>query len=540
MKARGDIVAAVVLGALFFGLYALTVPENHCEADHAFHYAWDVEHAPLHEALHQHRLLYVPLAKAVHVGVQVLNDDVRAYPVMIVLSMVAGAIAIAFIFLTLRRHLGFSMEVSLFSAGLVGSSYGFWRYACEAEVLVLAAAPLAVAIYILTSPRINAWGVLAGGIAAALGVFLHILAIIPALFAFPALLMGRGRRAPLLLYVLLVIALIIAGYAVANTSPFADTPDVQSGHGGIRLALQGPSALGNAGLGFGQAVLSGNYLFCLRPFRDFMQREFAHRMLREEILIGLQAGTVSATLPLVILLLLGLVVIFVVDDRLSPQIASEDEEGGAPPPHPSAPIRRLVLIAMVLWFILHALILLGYEAANPRNWVLLMIPLWIGIVLLWARDPRGIPRQALGTLFVLLLLHNFFGGIHLLGSEASDYNRTSAQWIIEHVRENDLILTDETPAYCWFLRYHSPARVLCLSQTDPEYMMQAISDVHEKGGHVLASPDVFRPSGSPQEATRAEPKHVRDVRRTLRPMFVPVSHGQHGRGWVFRPEKANQ
>ncbi|MDP6630906.1 MAG: hypothetical protein QGH42_13650 [Kiritimatiellia bacterium] len=539
MKVRGDIVAAVVLGALFLGLYALTVPENHCEADHAFHYAWDVENAPLYEALHHHRLLYVPLAKAVHAGVRILNDEVRAYPVMIGISMVAGAIAMAFIFLTFRRNLGFSREVALFSAGLVGSSYGFWRYACEAEVAVVAAAPLAVAIYVLTSPRINALRVLVGGVAAALAVLLHILAIIPVLFAFPALLMGRGRRAPLLLYILLVIALLVAGYAVSNTSPFPESPHADSGHGDIHLALQGPSALGNAGLGFGQAVLSGNYLFCLRPFRDFMEREFSHRMLREEILIGLQAGSVSAVLPLVILLLLGLVVIFVVDDRLSPPIASEDEKG-PPPPDPSASIRRLVLIAMVLWFVLHSLVLLGYEAANPENWVLLMVPLWVGIALLWARDPRGIPRQALGTLFVLLLLHNYFGGMHLLGKEAGDYNRSSSQWIIDHVRENDLILTDETPAYCWFLRYHSPARILSLSHTDSEYMIQSISDVRHSGGHVLATPDVFLPSGGPQQATRDESDEVRSIRQALRPMFVPVSHGQDGRGWVFHPEKANQ
>ncbi len=539
MKWRGDIVAAVVLGALFLGLYALTVPENHCEADHAFHYAWDVENAPLHAALHPHRLLYIPLAKAVHAGVQLLNNDVRAYPVMIGLSMLAGALAIAFIFLTFRQNLGFSTEVALFSAGLVASSYGFWRYACEAEVAVVAAAPLALAIYILSSPKINAVGVLAGGVAAALAVLLHILAIIPALFAFPALLMGRGRRAPLLLYILLVIALLVAGYAVSNTSPLADAAHEHGGHGDIHLALQGPSALGNAALGFGQAVLSGNYLFCLHPFRDFMEREFSHRMLREEILIGLNAGAVSAILPLVILFLLGLVVIFVVDDRLSPKVNSEAEHN-EPRSNPFAPIRNLVLIAMVLWFILHSLVLLGYEAANPENWVLLMMPLWIGIVLLWARDPRGIPSQAMGTLFVLLLLHNYFGGMHLLGEEAGDYNRTSSQWIIDHVRENDLILTDETPAYCWFLRYHSPARVLSLSHADTEYVLQAIYAVQGEGGHVLASPDVFGASGSPPQAARGESDEAKQTRKVLRPLFVPVSHNHGGRGWLFRPEKATQ
>ncbi|MBL7077886.1 MAG: hypothetical protein ISS31_10480 [Kiritimatiellae bacterium] len=415
MKARADIVTAIVLGALFLGLYAITVPENHSEADNAFRYAWDVEHAPIHETLHRHHVLYIPLAKAVYAGTRVLNADVRAYPVMIALSMVAGAVALAFLFMALRQHLGFSSEKAFFAAGLIGASYGFWRYACEAELPVVAAAPLAVAIYVLTGPKINALGVLGAAVAAAIATMLDILAIIPALFAFPALLMGRGRRAPLLIYVLLLIALIVAGYAVANTSPFAEPALAQGEYDHVSLAVQGPSALGNAVLGFGRALLSGNYLFGLHPFREFMERVFSHRMLREELLIGVQAGTASAILPFILFILLGLVGILVADDRLGPHVVADEEE--APPPSsPFAPIRRAALMAMVIWFVLHALFLLGYEPANPENWILVCIPFWLGIILIWARDPRGLPTQALGTLFILFLLHNYFYFVKIIHS----------------------------------------------------------------------------------------------------------------------------
>ncbi len=536
MRVRADIITAMVLGILFLGICVLTVPENHSEADNAFHYAWNVEKAPVAETLHRHHLLYIPLAKAVHAGARLFSADVRAYPVMIALSMIAGAIALAFLFLTLRRHLGFSSDVSFFSVGLIGASYGFWRYACEAEIPVVAAAPLAIAIFILTCPRINALGVLGAAVAAAAAVMLHILALIPALLALPALLMGRGRRASLLIYLLLLMALIVAGYTIADTSPFAEAAHSQSEYGDVRLTVQGPSALGNAALGFGRALLSGNYLFCLHPFREFLVRVFSHRLLREELLIGVHAGATSVVLPLVILLLLGLVGIFVADDRLNPH-TRDKEEDTPPPPHPFAAIRHVALIAMAIWFIVHSLFLLGHEPANPENWILVCVPFWLGIILMWARDRRGIPPQALGTLFILLLLHNYFGGMHLVADEASDYNRRSSQWAIDHVRTGDAILTNETPAYCWYLRYHTPAQVIWLPHTEslPE-LVESLHTVRRQGGHVLATPDVFPVTSGWQHGSPCETENVIRTRKALRPLFVPVSRNRFGMVWLFRPE----
>jgi hypothetical protein len=532
---------AIVLGVLFLGVFLITVPENHSEADNAFRYAWDVEHAPLHETLHRHHVLYVPLCKVVHAGVRVLNSDARSYPVMIGLSMLAGAVALAFLYLAFRRHLGFGGEVACFSAGLVGASYGFWRYACEAEIPVVAAAPLAIAFYLLTCPRINALGVLGAAVASALAAMLHILAVIPVLFAFPSLLMGRGRRAPLIIYILLLIGLLVAGYSAANTSPFAEPAQSQSEYGDVRLMIQGPSALGNAVLGFGRATLSGNYLFCLRPFREFSKRVFSHRTLREELLIGMHAGARTAVLPLVLLIMLGLVGILVTDDRLSPADADSEADRSPSPHEPFAAIRRVALIAMVVWAVLHSLFLLGYEPANPESWILVCIPFWLALVLVWEQGPRGIPPQAIGTLFVLLLLHNYFGGMHLVADGASDYNRAKSQWVIDHARENDAILTDENPAYCWYVRYHTPAKVISIQQAgSAESIMELITAVKDNGGHVMATPDVFSTVNKAGQPSREEPESVALAREALRKLFTPVAQSQFGDVWLFSPEQDDQ
>ncbi len=541
MRVRSDTILAIVLGVLFLGIYLITVPENHSESDNAFRYAWDVEHAPLHETLHRHHVLYVPLSKAVHAGIRLFSSEARAYPVMIAVSMLAGAVALAFLFLTFRRHLGFSAEIAFFSAGLVGASYGFWRYACEADIPVVAAAPLAVAFYLLTCPRIGALGVLGATVAAALAALLHILALIPALLAFPALLMGRGRRAPLLIYVVLLVVLVVAGYGAARTSPFEAPPQANEEYGDVHLVMQGPSALGNAVLGFGRATLSGNYLFCLRPFREFAKRVFSHRTLREELLIGIHAGSLSAILPFGIFLVLGLVGMLIADDRLSPARPDNDDDIPAPWANPYAGMRRLALLATMLWLILQSLFILGYEPANPENWILVCIPFWSALVLFWARGPRGIRTQAIGTLFVLLLLHNYFGGMHLVADGSSDYNRAKSQWVIDHARKNDAILTDENPAYCWYVRYHTPAQVISIPEAvTAEGLIDSITAVRREGGHVLATPDVFSTMNEAGQPTRDEPESFRLARQALRKLFVPVSHSRFGDVWLFRPGKGDQ
>ncbi|MBT3293890.1 MAG: hypothetical protein HN383_01350 [Verrucomicrobia bacterium] len=536
MRARTDIITAILLGALFVVLYALTVPANHSEADNAFHYAWQTEQVPLAQTIHRHHLFFVPLAKGVFHATRVLGVS-RAHAAMLALSMLAGGIAIAFAFLTLRRNLDFSRGVALLAAAIIGTSYGFWRYACEAEIPVVAAAPLMIAIYCLTRRRVGIPCVVVAALAAAAAVFMHVLALIPAVLALPALLMGRRRRAPLLAYILILIAIILGGYAGTNTSPFdAPSAELTDECGDIHFSMHGPSAIGNAIIGFGQTIVGGNFLFCVPPFREFMTRAFSHRLLREELLLGEQAGLSAVIVPLITLLLIGLVTLFVADDRLSVPAAKADDAPTPQPPLSRTDHRRPALICMLIWLAVHSLLLLSYQPANPEGWILVSIPFWMSIILLWAKDPRGIPQPALGTLFVLLLLHNYFGGIHLLADKEGDFYHAKSQWVLDHMRSRDIVLTADNPAYTWHLRYHSPGDVVNVRGAETEQIVDRIQAVRKAGGHVFAMGDVFTGPDAVRHTTLPVRQRMLRTGEVLQPSFARIRQDDFGGVWIFRPK----
>ncbi|NQU38407.1 MAG: hypothetical protein HQ523_00470 [Lentisphaerae bacterium] len=533
MRVRGDILAALVLGLFFLCLYGMTLPGNHSDAENAFHYAWQVDHAPLRDSAHHDHLFFIPVAQTIQRGLQVVGIEATGYAVLVGLSMLTGAISVAFGFLILRQRLQFSREVALFTAGLIGVSYGFWRYAGEAGPPVVAAAPLMVAIYILTSRKVNIPSVALGAAAAAGATLIHILAGIPAILAFPALLMGRRRRAPLLVYVVLVVAMIVAAYAAMGPPPYADPAEAYAGVGNVHLNMQGPAAIGNAAMGFGHTLISANFLFCLQTFQDCMTRIFAHRMLREELFMGQYTGQMGAILPFITLALLVIVGLFVADDRLGFRSEPPTPTADPSPPSPTS-LRPMVLLAMLIWFAVHAVVVLSYEPANPEGWILAVPPLWIALILLYERRGRGVPPQALGTFFMLMLLHNYFGGMRLLSDSGSDYNQAKSTWILDHTRARDLILTADCPAGFQYLRYRAKADVIDVQVVDLPAVLAAMQATRHRGGNILATGDVFAPPDTKPHTSNPNPKELPPIADALRPAFVPVAKTPFGKVWLHR------
>jgi hypothetical protein len=113
----------------------LSAPQNHCEAEDTYYYARMVEQGDWSEMFHQHHLLYLPIARGVVQTVQQFGVPCRALPVLIAMSMISAAWVICFFAALLRR----SGQSRLWVLPLL-FSYGFWRYACAAEIYLPALA----------------------------------------------------------------------------------------------------------------------------------------------------------------------------------------------------------------------------------------------------------------------------------------------------------------------------------------------------------------------------------------------------------------
>ncbi len=536
MTLRSDFTIAALLGLCFLALYALTLPGNRSESEDGFNYAWQVEHQTAYPSIHPHHLAYIPLAKASWRLISAVGIQTRAHPVMVGLSMLAGATCIAFIFLLFRRRLGFPLLQAFFAAAIVGSSYGFWRYACEAEIYILAAAPLMGALFGLTHPKARFGHVIAAAIAAACAVLIHVLAAIPALLAFPLLLIRRHQRSRFLAYILLVAAIVTIAYAALYIAPAAATPaPINAADGPRVIEIPHPSSLGHAAIGLGQSILSGNFLFCLKPFGEFMLRTFPHRMLEEEIMMGRSAGQHTVIIPLITLCLLGGLAAFLLLTRLRPPATAT----GTPPvpdrPAHAADMRARVRRTMWVWFALHALLLILYEPGNPEGWVMAVIPFWSMLMITWADSRPVIPSQMLGALFVLLLLHNYFGGMQLVSRHDRDYNHLKSEWLLAHTNAKDTILTAGNPVYFRHLRYHAASQVVDLQTTSTAEVVQHARNTQRRHGNILVSGDLFAVPAYLQHRSPTRRARLDMTATLLQPLCVKIHNDRFGGVWQCRP-----
>jgi hypothetical protein len=391
------------------------------------------------------------------------------------------------------------------------------------------------ALFCLTHPRARFGHVIAAAIAAACAVLIHVLAAIPAFLAFPLLLLQRHQRSRLWAYLLLTAAIVTIAYASLCVAPLESTPSsITAADGSLGIEVPHSSSLGHAAIGLGQSILSGNFLFCLKPFGEFMLRTFPQRMLEEELMMGRSAGQHAAIIPLITLCLLGGLAALLLLTRLRPPATAT----GTPPvpdkPAHAADMRSMLRRTMWVWFALHALLLILYEPGNPEGWVMAVIPFWSILMITWADSRPVIPSQTLGALFVLLLLHNYFGGMQLVSRHDRDYNHLKSAWLLAHTSEKDTILTAGSPVYFRYLRYHVASQVVDLQSSTGENVMQHARDTQGRHGNVLVGGDLFSVPAYLQHRSPARLARLHKTARLLQPLCVKVHSDEFGGVWLCR------
>ena len=477
-----DHLIALALAAGFLALYALTVPGNHSEAEDAFNYALKVERNQSSDILTAEHVLYGPIMRKLFTAAHALGIADRAYPLMLGVSLVCGAASLAVLFLLLRRTMGLTVLAAGLTTSLTGLSYGFWRYSCETEIYIPAILVALLALWIAAPPDTAPWRVILAAGLGAWAALLHAFAAIPALAGIPVLYLVQRRVRSACLYAILAGVVALPPILFLGAGQFTDGLDA------ARPAAAYVQPVKEAVGALTQAIVSGNFLFCLEPFRLGIQHLYPYRTLAEEVYMGQYAGARAAILPMgtltALLLAAGAGCLLTLrHDRRNPS-----RDAAAPQPG-----RRGLLAAAALWLTLHVALVLWYEPGNPENWILAIPAFWIlaGVAFIQPLT-RAAPAVAM-ALAVLLSLHNYFGGMRLVASRESDYNAKKAEWLLAHATRDDLVLTCESPVFVRYLRYGCPARVKYLLDANPTQVQRRLTQRKPMRGRVYATPDLFDP-----------------------------------------------
>jgi hypothetical protein len=515
----------IVLFLVAFLFFWNTDIQNRTEADDAFEYSSQVEDLWHPWLYHPHHLAYGVLAKKAYRASVAMGYTGRAHGFLVFMSSLSAAASVFLFYRFCYRRYSMRPVSSLFAAGFLALSYGFWRYACEAEVILPAAFFALLAMYLATTPAPGLFMVICAAGVSAVSVLFHIMNAVPVLVAIPLfyLLSRQPRQAAV--HMLVTGGLVVSAYAWVYTCR-------------IGLALGGRAlppvvdrlewALIPKGLvGLGQCLVSGNFLFGYEWFSSKLVALFPYRMLSEEIFMGRHMTAFQRIAPICTFILLCIMVGYGMV-RAAASWRREWREQRAGALHMVGGWQTLAVV--VFWFSIYAIALLVMEPGNPEVWVLGLVPFWLlvcGVMI--APLGRANELWVVLVMLVLLGLHNQVGGIGLLRSSDSDYNFNKAEWVINHSRASDLIITAGNPVFVRYLKYHADAKVIDVHRITVEQLVEALEDA----SNTYALNDIFDYPASMRKRFPGNVTHIERVADMLRPRMHKVAENDFGGIWEY-------
>lgn len=462
------------LGALVL-FFVLTAPLNHCEAEDTYYYAHMVERGAWGEMFHRHHLLYLPIGRAFYRSLQWVGFCGRSLPVLIAMSMGSAVVVIGLFFGWLAR--GKMARGWVFPLLF---SYGFWRYACAAEIYLPALATVCLAWFFALQPRKMGGAIVCSAVA----LLLHVVSL-PAVVGAGLVFVSRREWRRAALYYLSVGVIVAGAYgAVEATVGTVVFRDLTSGCG----PLWAPSTWLSAAVALGHTLLSGNFLFSFPAVSERLTELFPHRMLQEEVFMGRQMVGVYPWIALgtffVALFGLGATCLLA---------AIRGKKNG--------------LFPLFAWLGGNVAIALLFEAANPEMWIFALVPLWAIVAQLLSRSPLWTVRVL--VLASVMLVHNAVGGMALVKKAQGDYCRQKAAWVVQNATADDLIVVADSHSFATYLRYGCSAQIL-------DAKFQGL-EPFPPSGRVFIYDDLFNPLPAVRARSVASQARLRELADFLRP-----------------------
>jgi hypothetical protein len=508
-------IARVLAWGALLGFYYATAPGNRTEADDAFWYACLVRDGSLSAQLADasSHLLYLPFTTTIYRFARDAGVTLSSYDLLRLMSSIAAASTAVLFYFLLRRRLNVSFRAAFASTAGLCVSYGFWRYANEAEVYALAAALIVLGLWLALGPitRLRLASVV---LVFTLATFISILSLIPAVVVVPFLIGPRSGYRNAFVYLaslsLLLAAISYGAYQRADHGTdslvdFLEGPPPQN---------DWPEAATRSVVGLGQSLVAGNFLLTHDAVLDAFQERFPDKVLEEERFLAAHTSPFLGVAPFVTLSIL-----FIASALLGSQLLRTRR--------PSA--RRSGLPALlVAWIVAYWFAVLRVDAAAPEAWTLVWIPIWI-LVAMTVFD-RVEKRPRFIWLFIgALFLHNLLGGIFLMHNASTDFSDRKASWLVAHARPDDVILTAAGSVFPRYLAYQSPGRVISLSRVDTLAEMEWYYQLAlTTPGDVYITGDVLQPPSYILNQNPAQYAALRELSTRVGHNVVPVSNDPFG------------
>ena len=508
----------IVIFVLVFLFYWGTAQyiENRSESDDAFVYATMVESTSHPWLYHPHHLLYGPTMKLGYSALQAMGFEGRAYDMLVFVSALSAAGSLFFFFLFCYRRYSLRPVSSLMATGLLAVSYGFWRYAAEAEISLPASFLVLVALYYATEPKPKRSAFLLAIVFSVLAVLMHIMNAVPVFFAIPCFYLLRHRWKAASLHVMLS-----AGMTASVYWAISSTHAVYSGGGALYLELNLGSFV-KAMVALCQCVVSGDFVVGLRSARAFLSELFASRMLAEEFFLGVRLSRFLVMFSMLTYLLFGLLGIACVSRAVwvwKNMVQHRDRF--------QLPSGMATVAVAIIWFLGYAGLLLCIEPGNPELWVMGLIPFWLifcGLVLL----PLTVDNRLWLPFAMLLMLfiHNGSGGIGVLGDPEKDYQFQKAKWIMEHASVDDVVVTAADPVFERYLRYYCKGQVVYLYDWTPVQLRNG--DLPPTEGETYVMGDIFTQIKSLRIRFPGQTAEIDLYAEKIRPAVVQIAEDEFG------------
>lgn len=496
---------AVVVFVVLSLFYWVTEPGDRFESIDGYDYAQAAEIVPLHLVHDSRSILFHKLNRVLYVAAQALRLPLDGHAVIRLQCILAAAASVPLLQYILRAHYGVATPAAWAAGATLAVSFGFWRYAAEAEVYtpsaLLILCTLLLVLRALDSPTFSPARFAWAGALGALSCLYYQGNALALCVAMPLLLIGRGRWQALLAYgaagtIVSVIGIVLV-FVASEGLPITATR-LQAFVGmrlvefDVRKLVASP--LTGATFCLTHVFASLNWLYALHFVLDYLTTRVPGHLLRQE-------GISHAALAFRPWSLMAIPTFIAVVGTALAVIVQAIR-------HRSWPTMQARHWFLVVWIVLTAVMNAQLASWEPEVWITLQP----GIVMafcIWVLEPvmKAGYARLVWALPATLLAHNALGGIMMFRDEKGvHYEKT--RWLAAELRPQDVILINMADQRILnYLRYRIGARLLYSDGVTANFatiderfhdergpLDDMLAQIWAKGGRVLTVGDLTRPS----------------------------------------------